>query len=259
MAYTLITGASGGIGYELARLFAKDGNDLILVARSMGKLESIKQELEKEYGVKVIPISKDLSLPDSSKEVYDLTKSMGISVENLVNNAGFGDCAAFLDADWNKLSNMVMLNVVALMQMSYLYGNDMRTNGKGRILNIASIAGFSSGPYMATYFATKNYVLAFSDALSEELKGSGVSVTVVCPGPTETNFESTSNLEKSNMFKVMKVAPVQSLAAYAYRSMMKQKVLAYYCFSNRMLNVLNRLAPRCIVRKIVKRINIPHE
>ncbi|MDO4565241.1 MAG: SDR family oxidoreductase [Clostridia bacterium] len=259
MPYALITGASGGIGYELAKLFAKDGNDLILVARNERKLEEVKQELMEAYGIDVVCLSCDLSADGACDELYEKTRALGIEVESLVNNAGYGDCAAFLDADYKKLENMVRLNVLALMRLTYLYGRDMRDRRKGRILNLASIAGFCSGPYMATYFSSKNFVLSFSDALFEELKGSGVSITVVCPGPTRTNFESAADLKSSKMFKVMKVADADSLARYAYRCMNRGKALGYYDFSNRALNFLCRIFPRSVVRRFTASVNIPRD
>ena len=195
MAYTLVTGASGGIGMALAKEFAKHGHDLIIVARTAEKLELLKTELEKEYGIHVEAVAADLSKEAERESLFRYTQQKGMEVENLVNNAGFGDSNAFLEAAWVRQKNMVELNILALMHLTHLYGNEMKKKGKGRILNLSSVAAFSAGPYMSIYYASKGFVLSLSEAMFEELKGSGITVTALCPGPTATGFEKNAGMK----------------------------------------------------------------
>lgn len=254
MTYALITGASGGIGMELAYIMASKGHNLILVARSTDKLNEIKAEIEEKYKVKVKVISADLTKTGSVEQVYEETKVMTVDV--LVNNAGFGDCAAFLDSDWKHQRNMLELNVCALMEMSYLYGNDMKKSGRGKILNIASIAAVCAGPYMSVYYASKSCVLSFSQAMAEELKGSGVTVTALCPGPVETGFEKAANLENSKMFTYFKPASAKAVAKHGYNAMMKGRVVVFHGMTVKLINAAAKLAPRLFARKITCAVNI---
>lgn len=254
MTYTLITGASGGIGMELAYLMAEKGHNLVLVARSEDKLNKIKTELEEKYKVDVMVVSADLSKTGSVGEVYEKTK--GLTVDILVNNAGFGDCAAFLDSDWKRQRDMIELNVCALMEMSYLYGNDMKKAGKGKILNIASIAAVCAGPYMSVYYASKSCVLSFTQAMAEELKGSGVTVTALCPGPVETGFEKAANLENSKMFTYFKPASAKAVAKHGYDAMMKGRVVVFHGIMVKLINAAAKIAPRLFARKITCAVNI---
>lgn len=184
MAYALITGASSGIGREMAALFAADRHDLIITARSQGKLDDVKRTLEHRYGVHVETVALDLSESDAPQQLHDYTVSQGFEVDHLVNNAGFADWTGFLDADWHRQHEMMQLNMAALAELTYRYGRDMREQGHGRILNISSVASMMAGPYMAMYFASKAFVRSLSEAVSYELRDTGVSVTCVCPGPT---------------------------------------------------------------------------
>lgn len=186
MAYALITGASSGIGREMAALFAADRHDLIITARSQGKLDDVKRTLEHRYGVHVETVALDLSESDAPQQLHDYTVSQGFEVDHLVNNAGFADWTGFLDADWHRQHEMMQLNMAALAELTYRYGRDMREQGHGRILNISSVASMMAGPYMAIYFASKAFVRSLSEAVSYELRDTGVSVTCVCPGPTST-------------------------------------------------------------------------
>lgn len=175
MGYALITGASGGIGRELAALFAADGHDLVITARSQERLDMIKTKLEQRFGVHVVTFAIDLSEANAPKKLHDFTTSQGIAVDHLVNNAGFADWTDFLDADWNRQNEMMQLNMHALAELTYRYGRDMRANGHGRILNISSVASMMAGPYMAMYFASKAFVRSLSEAVSHELRGTGVT------------------------------------------------------------------------------------
>ncbi len=254
MSYTLITGASSGIGYELAKIFAKEGNNLILVARTVSKLEEIKKELETEYVVDVKVIAADLSKDGAASEIYNGTQ--GMEVENLINNAGFGDCSAFLLSDLERQRSMITVNVTALMELTYLYGNDMKNRGKGRILNVASIAAVCAGPYMSVYYASKSCVLSFSQAIAEELKGTGVTVTAICPGPVETGFEKAANLENSKMFTYFKPAEAVDVAKHGYDAMMKGRVVVFHGITVKLINITSKLFPRLLARKVTRSVNI---
>ena len=250
----LITGASGGIGYELAKLFAADGNNLVLVARNEQKLNEVKREIEKEFGVTVNVITCDLSKPRAAIEVFEATTNLNIKVDYLVNNAGFGDFGLFYERRFEKQSDMVSLNVTALTELCHLYLPQMVEKRHGKILNVASIAAFQPGPLMAVYYATKAFVLSLTEALSVELKGTGVTVTALCPGPTKTGFEDTAKLESSGLFKNLKVVTAKEVAIYGYKQMKKNKVIAIHGFMNRLIVCGSKLAPRALVRKLVYNI-----
>ncbi|WP_455715060.1 SDR family NAD(P)-dependent oxidoreductase [Anaerosporobacter sp.] len=255
MEYTLITGASGGIGYELATECARHGENLILVARNREKLEKIKNRLMDKFHVSIEIISKDLAKPDAVKELHELTTQREYRVNCLINNAGFGDASPFLSSDWKRQSEMVQLNITALMQMTYLYGNDMKQCGRGKILNLSSVAAFLPGPNMSIYYASKSFVLSFSMAVAEELKGSGVSVTVICPGPTNTGFEKAANMQNASMFTFMKAVSADRVARKAYQAMQKGKMLVYHSPQTWLVNLGSRIGTRNILTKCAKRVN----
>lgn len=255
VSYTLITGASSGIGRELAKCFAKDGHDLILVARRADALEQVKQELQAACNVDVVVMPEDLAQKDAAQRLYDKTVAAGYEVDHLVNNAGFGDCAPYLDSDWQRQYDMLELNVAAMMQATYLFGGAMRRRGFGRILNVSSVASFSGGPGMAIYYATKGFALFFSEALFEELRGTGVTVTALCPGPTRTAFEKEAKLDKARMFSVIPVADAEKVAQYAYRRMLQGKAYAYAGWPVKAMSFVSRLSPRCIARKFAAFVN----
>ena len=250
----LITGASGGIGYELSKLFAANGDNLILIARNGNKLELFKTELEKQHRISVMVIAKDLSENGAVPEVFNKVSAAGWTADILVNNAGFGDFGSFSSCDWNKQHAMVQLNILALMQMTKLFLPGMVKNRKGKILNIASIAAFQPGPYMATYYASKAFVLSFSEALATELKKSGVTVTAVCPGPTKTGFSEAADLGSSKLFSSLKNATAEEVAAFSYKALMKGKPVAIPGLMNRVLVFGQRFLPRSAVRAMVARI-----
>lgn len=253
--YTLITGASGGIGEALAHLFAKDHHNLILVARSEDKLLKLKERLESNYAVSVYTIPKDLTLNGSTHEIYQETLEQNFIVETLVNNAGTGYHAEFLDSDYDRQMNLVKLNIEALVSLTYLFGQSMKTRGYGRILNVSSLASLTPGPYMSVYYASKAFVSAFSEGLKEEFKGSNISITTLNPGPTSTSFQMVSDLQGSNMFKRLRVAHVKDVALVGYRGLKKKKTKVYYGFSNKVMVVLSRLTPTYITRKFAMMIN----
>ncbi|MDP6040403.1 MAG: SDR family oxidoreductase, partial [Candidatus Latescibacteria bacterium] len=192
MAMALITGASSGIGLELARVFAADGIDVILSARSENKLNMLAKEVQDAHGVKAEVIVADLSVQGEAQKLYDQVKENGCEVDYLVNNAGFGVYGVFAETDWTAEANMLNVNIVALTHLTKLFLPDLIAKRKGRILNVASTASFQPGPMMSVYFASKAFVLSFSDAIANELRGTGVTVTALCPGATETGFKSTA-------------------------------------------------------------------
>ena len=247
----LVTGASGGLGLSFVNIFANDGYDVVLVARNGERLEEIKKEIEAKYNVKATVVAVDLCSEDGAQKVYDATKSAGLNVDVLVNNAGFGDFGEFHKSDINKQIRMVDLNCIALMHLCHLYIPDMIKNGKGNILNVDSIAAFQAGPLMSVYYATKAFVLSFSQALTRELKGTGVKVTALCPGPIRTNFDAAADLGESGLFKNLKVWDPNVVAEFGYKNMKKGKSLCICGFVNKIIVFANRLAPRCLVRNMV--------
>lgn len=250
----LITGASSGIGMELAKIHASKGGDLVLVARNIAKLNEIKREFESNYHIEVMVIEMDLSRKDAAQEVYNETIAKNITIDILINNAGFGDYGLFTETDWYKEYEMISLNITALTQLTKLYAQDMVANGYGRIMNIASIAAFSPGPKMAIYYATKAYVLSFSEAIANELADQGVTVTTLCPGPTDTGFEKVAALDESGLFQKQKVASAKSVAEYGYKAMMNGKVIAIPGCRNWLMTKLLLFIPRNLVAKAVRRI-----
>lgn len=255
MFYSLITGASGGIGYELAKIFALEKHNLILVSRNEKKLNKIKSELENSNNISVVTIPMDLSKQDCAKRLYEITTKCGYKVDHLVNNAGFGNRSEFLSSNWQKQNEMIELNIKTLTHMTYLYANDMKKNGFGRILNISSAAAFCPGPYMAVYYATKAYVLSFSQAIAEELKNSKISVTALCPGPTKTNFMQNAKVENSKIFTLLRPASAQSVAQLGYSKMIKGEFCAYHGFVTKITNMGSRLLPRKLITKLAKIAN----
>lgn len=239
----LITGASGGLGYEFAKIFASRKCDLVLVARSKEKLEAVKSELEEKYSVNVLVIAKDLTENNAADEIYNKLKILGINIDYLVNNAGFGDNNCYFDTEWERQEQMVKLNVLALMHLTHLFGNDMLRRESGKILNVASIAAYMPGPYMSVYYASKSFVLSFSYAIGAELRKSGVTVTALCPGPTVTGFESAADLEKARMFKLFKPTNAAAVAKTGYAAMMKGKSVAFHDFMTKSVTVLSKIFP----------------
>ena len=240
----LITGASGGIGLDLARLLARDGYEVVLVARTEEKLRSLAGELGGTY------IAADLAKPDAAQRVFE--KAGAIDV--LVNNAGYGLAGPFTDTDLRKELEMIQVNVVALTHLTKLVLPQMIARRSGRILNVASTAAFQPGPLMAVYYATKAYVLSFSEAIADELRDSGVTVTALCPGPTETGFASAANMESSRLFKMSKPMASDAVARAGYDAMLQGKRLVIPGMRNKMLAQSIRVSPRRLVTTIVRKM-----
>lgn len=254
MKTALITGASNGIGLELARVHASKGDNLVLVARSNTKLDELKLELEKKYKVSVHTIGKDLSAPNAALEVYTETNEKKIQIDYLINNAGFGDFGMFYETDWNKELQMINLNITTLTQFTKLYLQDMVKRKNGRIMNVASTAAFQSGPTMAVYYATKAYVLSFSEAIDNEVRDKGVTVTTLCPGATESGFQAAAKMEESALVKGKKLPSSKEVAEYGYKAMMQGKTVAIHGFMNSMMANAVRFIPRSVVVKLTRKI-----
>lgn len=250
--YAVITGASSGIGYELAKVFARNKVNVVLIARSEKKLQELAQELEKTYGIIAKTLAKDVSQLASAKEIYDWTKQQGFRVEYLINNAGFGDFGFFTETGWDKELEMINLNMTALTALTKLYVKDFVAQKTGKILNVASTASFQPGPLMAVYYATKAYVLSFSEAISNELKGTGVTVTALCPGPTESGFQAAADMKDSKLVKGKKLPTSQDVAEYGYKALMNAKVVAVHGLMNKIMAQSVRYTPRVVVRSLVR-------
>ena len=250
----LITGASNGIGLELAKVHASKGGDLVLVARNKSKLDELKTELEKQFNISVLTIGKDLSLPNAAKEIYNETNKQNIQVDYLINNAGFGDFGMFVATDWNKELQMINLNITTLTLFTKLYLQDMVKRRSGKIMNVASTAAFQSGPTMAVYCATKAYVLSFTEALSNEVNGKGITITALCPGATETGFQAAGALQESKLFKDKKLPTAKEVAEYGYASMIKGKTVAIHGMMNYIMSNSIRFIPRAAVLKVSRKM-----
>jgi short-subunit dehydrogenase len=253
----LITGASAGLGEQFAQLFADDGHDVLLVARRADRLEALAAQLKTAHDVTAHVIAADLGDPAAPQRIFDETAKRGLQVDFLVNNAGFGSNGAFLDQDLAREAEMIDVNCTALVKLSHLFGRPMRDRRSGRILNIASTAGFQAGPYMATYYATKAFVISFSEALADELRGSGVTVTCHCPGATHTEFAAKAGNDKARLFKRPGIAGAREVAEHAYRAMMKGETLAIHGLLNRLAAHGTRLSPRKVSRSIASALNRP--
>jgi short-subunit dehydrogenase len=243
--YALVTGASSGIGYELARLFAKDGKDIVVVARSKDKLEELKGDLEKKHGTKVKVLVKDLSDPKSPLEIFSELEEEGVNVDVLVNNAGFAVAGLFSGTDWQEEAEMIQVNIIALTQLTKSFLKKMLEKKSGKILNISSVTGFIPSPWGSVYGGTKHYVLGFSNAIANELKGSGVSVTCFCPGVTKTLLWKRANAESSKALQHgVLVMDAATTARLAYRALEKGKTTAAGGLLTSLMIFQARLLPR---------------
>ena len=256
VSYVLITGTTSGLGREFARLFAQNGYNIVAVARNEALLQQQKQELERQFGIEMVCIVKDLSAENSAQEVYDEIKHKGINIDILINNAGFGSFGRYIDVDWQRQKDLASVNMLAMMQLSYLFGKDMDRRGEGKIVNIASIASFQAGPYMAMYYASKAFVRSFSEALHEEMKSSGVSVTAICPGPVATNFEKNAQMMNSAMFTKLRVYTPEVVAAKSYRAIMNNKAVYVVGWPNKLLVFLTRFCSLKFSRVLASKINL---
>jgi len=250
----LITGASSGIGLELANLFARDGNDLVLVARSEGKLRQLASRLEGEFGIATRVLAADLAKPHAAQELVMTLNVHEVTIDALVNNAGFGLTGPFVASDLERELEMIQVNIVALTELTKLLLPGMVTRRSGRILNLASTAAFQPGPLMAVYYATKAYVLSFSEAIADELRDSGVTVTALCPGPTDTGFAVAARLESSRLFNMAKPMSSAAVARVGYEAMKGGKRVVIPGLRNKLLAQSIRVTPRRMVTTFVRKL-----
>jgi len=246
----LVTGASSGIGKAFLPLFARDGHDLVLVARRTQALEEQKAILEKDYGISVHVVPLDLGKAGAAQQLHDKTTALGLSIDILVNNAGFGLYGEFHDVPLEKTMAMIQLNIVTLTELTHLYLDDMVKNHAGRILQVASTAAFQPGPRMAAYYATKSYVLSFSEAIAVELVNTGVTVTTLCPGPTKNEFNDVAGVHTSSL-NAMAMMSSEAVAEVGYRALMRGERLAIAGIANRMAAVASQLSPRAAVLAVM--------
>lgn len=251
--YTLITGASTGIGYELAKLFAKDRHNLILVARDEGKLETAKNELSK-YNVEVKILSLDLSKSEDIQGLFNYVEMNKLNVDILVNNAGIGTFGDFSEIEWVKEEALIDINIKALTKLTKYFLPKIIECKNGGILNVASTAAFCSGPRMAAYYASKAYVLNLTEAIYEECKDSGIRISCLCPGPVKTTFQDKAGIKKSESAKKY-LMDAEEVAKVSYKDFKKGKLIIIPGMKNKLLVIGNKLLPRRISRKIILKTN----
>jgi short-subunit dehydrogenase len=240
----LITGASGGIGYELARLFARDNYNLVLVARNGTRLNQVATELQNQFGATVKTVALDLGAAPAPKLLFDQLQREGDAVDVLVNNAGFGEYGEFAEMAEQEVLGQIQLNITALTHLTRLFLPGMLARREGKIMNVASTAAFQPGPLMAVYYATKAYVLSFSEALANEVAGSGVVVSCFCPGPTDTNFQKRAGMENSRLFKKLRPTNAETVARDGYRGLMAGRTVVISGVQNWLVAQSVRFAPR---------------
>jgi short-subunit dehydrogenase len=250
----LITGASSGIGWELAKCFAADGCRLILVARKGDALQALAEELRQEHRTQSEVLTADLARPGTPTRIFEHLQSAGTRLDVLVNNAGFGAQGKFAELPVERQLEMLQVNITAVTHLTRLFLPGMIERRRGGILNVASTAAFQPGPGMAVYYATKAFVLSLSEALSEEVAGTGVTITALCPGPTDTNFATAANARFSHRFKKAAMS-AQEVARVGHRAFREGHAIAIAGFRNRLLALSVRFAPRFLVRKVAKRLN----
>ena len=250
----LITGASAGIGRELAKLFARDHYNLILVARDGSRLAQFADELQRQFGVSARSLPLDLTAASAPQVIFDQLARESISVDVLVNNAGYGKLGAFAEVPLEESLGQIQLNITALTHLTKLLLGPMLARKSGKILNVASTAGFQPGPLMAVYYATKAYVISFSEAVANELKGTGVTVTCLCPGVTDTEFQKRAGTEQTRLFRQMRPMDAKTVARDGYRGLMKGKPLVISGFRNWLLAESLRVSPRKLVTAISRRL-----
>jgi short-subunit dehydrogenase len=250
----LITGASGGIGEELARLLAAARIDVILVARSADKLSALAADLVRTHGVQAHVLVQDLAAPAAAESIGRELSGRGLTVDILINNAGFATYGPFAETSADEEAQLIQVNITALTMLTKRLLPAMLARRKGRIMNVASTAAFQPGPLMAVYYASKAYVLSFSEALANETSGSGVTVTCLCPGPTRTGFQDRAQMRESKLFSTLSVAPAADVARAGYQGMMAGRALVVPGVTNKIGIQLLRIAPRALVRRTIRSI-----
>ena len=253
--YTLITGGSEGIGYEMAKLFARDKHNLILVARKKDKLEKVKEEIENKYKVKVVIISIDLAVDNNCRKLIEIVDEKNLAVDNLINNVGIGSFGYFHEAEEGFEEKIIDVNIRIVTLLIKHYLKEMIKNKEGRILNVASTAAFVGGPRMAMYYSTKAYVLSLTEALFEEGKIFGIQVSCLCPGPVATGFQEKAGIKKNKSAKKYLMS-AEKTAKIAYKGFNKGKAIIIPGAVNKLAVIANKFAPRAISRKFILKNNI---
>ena len=248
----LITGASGGIGEELARQMAVKGYDLVLIARTQSKLEALASDLMGQHKICAISIALDLSSPNATQEILKELEAQKLTIDVLINNAAFGDYGEFATSDPSKIEPMINLNILSLTTLTRALLPQMLGRKSGQVMNVASTAAFMPGPLMSVYYASKAYVLSFSEAISEELKGTGVTVTALCPGPTETGFQDRADMKESKLFKGRNLMGVTEVVKQGIEAFERGQRVVIPGFMNQMQALFPRFLPRALVPGIVK-------
>lgn len=249
----LITGASIGIGRELAKLFAQNSHNLVLIARNAARLQEVAADLEKQFGVTAKAFPLDLTSSAAPQFLFDQLRRENIEIDVLVNNAGYGKLGAFAEIPYVESAGQIHLNITALTHLTKLFLAPMLERKSGRILNVASTAGFQPGPLMAVYYATKAYVISFSEALANELQDTGVTVTCLCPGLTDTQFQIRAGTEKTTLFRRTRPMDAATVARDGYRALMKGKPLVISGIRNRLLMESLRISPRRLVTAVSRK------
>lgn len=248
----LVTGGSGGIGFEIAKVLARNGLDLVLVARTRDTLEAAAGQLEGKFGARVHVFAADLRRPDAPQAIFDFLHNENIPIDVLVNNAGFGVGGEFADTKLQRELEMIQVNISALTHLTKLFLPAMIKRKAGRVLNVASTAAFQPGPLMAVYYATKAYVLSLSQALAEELRHSGVTVTALCPGPTRTRFAASAQMTKSRLFTAFGIAHAADVAEFGVAAMMHGRRVAIPGIKNKIVAQASRFVPRAVSAKLAR-------
>ncbi len=256
MSTALVTGASGGLGEQFAWLLAADHHDLVLVARSKEKLEILAQKLSEKYKVSATVLAHDLSREDSVRLLVSELEEKNIAIDILINNAGFGAYGKFHETTYDHEKQLIDVNIGALTELTKALLPSMVKSGSGRILNVASTAAFQPGPLMAVYYASKSYVMNLSIALSEELRGTGVTVTCLCPGPTKTGFEVSAGLQGSRLFKSA-LMDAGTVARIGYQAMLRGKPLVIAGFRNKLSAFGTRIVPRWLTARVAMAVQSP--
>ncbi|HLO57371.1 MAG TPA: SDR family oxidoreductase [Bacteroidales bacterium] len=254
MKTALITGGSRGIGFDIARVMAREHYNLILVSRNLSRLERVRDELSRSFRVKIRIIGQDLSEKDASLKVFEQVMNYGIQVDVLVNNAGIGDFGMFSREDPARISRMVNLNILALTELTRLFLPGMIERREGKVLNVSSLAAFLPGPYMAVYYASKAYVKSFSEAINSELKGTGVMITAVCPGLTKTGFQQEVGSEKSNASRLGMMATSASVAEAAYKALMEGKEIVVPGIINLSIAKASGIIPTRFKTRVIRKM-----
>ncbi|MBK8095897.1 MAG: SDR family oxidoreductase [Planctomycetes bacterium] len=255
MGTALVTGASAGLGVEFARLCAADGHAVVLVARRAERLQALADELQRTHGTRCLVVPQDLAAADAAERVLAAITASGLAPPTiLINNAGLGAHGPFADTKAETALRQILVNIALPTELTRRCLPAMRTAGHGRILVIASTAAFTPGPLMAVYYATKAHVLSWSEALHEELRGTGITVTCVCPGPVRTEFQQVAGLDGETPVRGLKLMPPEVVARAGYRAMRRGRAIVIPGLWNQVLALCSRLLPRFLLRRIVHRL-----